>query len=404
MVIGALGRSHTARVDAVGVVVLDGAGWALRWWVGADDRWRDPGREPSVRQRRLRGAPVAETRLRVPGGDAVHLATASGDAVVVDVRNESPAPFVVAFDVGPVGDGAVRSLAIEETTVVVDELAAIEFPRAPLRWATGPDVGVRWESVVEGGARTGRMPAVLDRAGRGGATSLFPVAHRAAVALEIPLDPARRRETSSRPRPDADEIARGWQSQLDVGLRVELPDPAWQELLRAARATLLLSAIPSRHPAPDTVAALEDWGHDREAVACWATLGLPGRRRASTRRRVEPGELERLRRASSTVGTWPDGPAPFLLALRAALARDAGEAAVDILTEFPDAWRGGSLSVRDAPTRAGRVSYALRWHGTRPALLWDCDPGIELRVPSLDPSWSTTEPQGETLLRGPDES
>ncbi|MCB1031417.1 MAG: hypothetical protein KDA95_08755, partial [Acidimicrobiales bacterium] len=45
----------------------------------------------------------------------------------------------------------------------------------------------------------------------------------------------------------------------------------------------------------------------------------------------------------------------------------------------------------------------IRWHGQRPALLWDLQPHddlgpVTLRTPSLDPEWSTTELRGETLL------
>jgi len=59
--------------------------------------------------------------------------------------------------------------------------------------------------------------------------------------------------------------------------------------------------------------------------------------------------------------------------------------------------------VHDAPTRWGRVSYAVRWHGDRPALLWELEPHhglgpVQLTVPGLDSSWSTTEPAGDALL------
>jgi hypothetical protein len=55
--------------------------------------------------------------------------------------------------------------------------------------------------------------------------------------------------------------------------------------------------------------------------------------------------------------------------------------------------------VTEAPTHHGRVSYALRWHGERPALLWECErPGVRLTAPGLDPSWSTTDQTGEALL------
>ncbi|MGI8757498.1 MAG: hypothetical protein ACR2MB_16900, partial [Acidimicrobiales bacterium] len=67
------------------------------------------------------------------------------------------------------------------------------------------------------------------------------------------------------------------------------------------------------------------------------------------------------------------------------------------------AWFGGGVELHDAPTTAGRLSFALRWHGRRPALLWDLErhpgPGeVELRAPALDPAWSTTSVRGEALL------
>ena len=63
-----------------------------------------------------------------------------------------------------------------------------------------------------------------------------------------------------------------------------------------------------------------------------------------------------------------------------------------------------SVEVHDAPTRWGRVSYAVRWHGARPALLWHLEQreGVagpwRITAPRFDPSWSTTEARGEALL------
>ena len=37
----------------------------------------------------------------------------------------------------------------------------------------------------------------------------------------------------------------------------------------------------------------------------------------------------------------------------------------------PDAWLGQGWEVHDLPTAEGRLSYAIRWHGDRPALLWE---------------------------------
>lgn len=78
-----------------------------------------------------------------------------------------------------------------------------------------------------------------------------------------------------------------------------------------------------------------------------------------------------------------------------------------LLPSFPGAWMGGDVEIHNAVSTHGRISFAIRWHGARPALLWDLevvdDHGlgpIEIRCPGLDPDWSTTEPQGDALLAG----
>ena len=70
--VGTVASPTATAVDPAGLVV--GEGWSLDWWIGADDRWHLPGREPAVRQQLVSEAPVVETLVRIPGGDAVHRA------------------------------------------------------------------------------------------------------------------------------------------------------------------------------------------------------------------------------------------------------------------------------------------------------------------------------------------
>ena len=61
------------------------------------------------------------------------------------------------------------------------------------------------------------------------------------------------------------------------------------------------------------------------------------------------------------------------------------------------------MAVYDLPTRFGPLSYAIRWHGPRPALLWELtphpgQPPVTLRAPALDQDWSSTQTSGEALL------
>jgi len=76
---------------------------------------------------------------------------------------------------------------------------------------------------------------------------------------------------------------------------------------------------------------------------------------------------------------------------------------VALCAEFPVAWRGQPVEVRDAPVAGGAVSYAVRWHGARPALLWDAPEGVAVRMPGLDPTWTSGPATGEALL-GPADS
>ncbi len=83
----------------------------------------------------------------------------------------------------------------------------------------------------------------------------------------------------------------------------------------------------------------------------------------------------------------PDDPTPTL----------------ELSSLVPASWYGQGWEVHDAPTAHGSLSYAVRWHGDRVALLWEVDPhpdvaAVRLVAPALDPSWSTTDRRGEALL------
>ena len=68
---------------------------------------------------------------------------------------------------------------------------------------------------------------------------------------------------------------------------------------------------------------------------------------------------------------------------------------------------GTAVECHAVPTSVGLVSFAVRWHGRRPALLWEVAPwpgrpAATLRTPRLDPTWSTTTVEGDALLAEPD--
>jgi hypothetical protein len=97
--------------------------------------------------------------------------------------------------------------------------------------------------------------------------------------------------------------------------------------------------------------------------------------------------------------------AELLMFVRDLLVRevDGDQATLALSTLVPDGWYGQGWEVHDAPTAFGRISYAVRWHGDRVALLWEVQPHprqgpVRLIAPGLDPTWSTTDAQGEALL------
>jgi hypothetical protein len=218
---------------------------------------------------------------------------------------------------------------------------------------------------------------------------LFPVAHRTTLRAAVSMGTRGTGEIDPGALPDATAVARGWQAQLDRGLRVELPDEPLQRAVDTARATTVLAGQAWRVD-PEVAAVLEDWGLDTEAAVAWSRLTGRARRRLARR---EPGRatwIEVLSRAAR-----PD--AQLLAALRAVLVREPDDG-VAILPDWPSAWIGQPIDVRDAPTRRGPVSCSVRWHGERPALLWEGPPDTTFTAPGLDPDWSSNDARGEALL------
>ena len=128
---------------------------------------------------------------------------------------------------------------------------------------------------------------------------------------------------------------------------------------------------------------------------------------------LPPDAIEQLR-ADLLVGeplwTWssatddhdPARTAQFLRRMRALVVEDGGSN-LDLLPRFGEQWLGQPVAAHRVPTTAGTLSFALRWHGARPALLWEVegDRPFELTCTSIDPAWSTGEGRGEALLAAP---
>src|SRR5436305_14330522 len=257
--VGNVGSPWEGIVDPRGLVTPWFDGWSLDWWVGADDRWHFPSREVNVRQRLLGSAPVVETAMRVPGGDAIERVYAVQDAeelVVVEVENASSVPFALALAVrpyNPEGLAVVERIRLVDRTVTVDGRPALLFPTEPARVAgsTFHD-GDSMRIVTEGRAGT-TLPDLRCEAGLAQAAFLFPLPHRATLRVALPLVSQRRtrRRRLARRRvermpelpkslPSSASVARAWQAQTRRGLQLELPDPSLADAVEANRRYMLL--------------------------------------------------------------------------------------------------------------------------------------------------------------------
>jgi hypothetical protein len=507
--VGVIGGRHPARVDAAGLVTPCGASWSVDWWIGADDRWHLPAREPAVRQRRLGPGPVLETTVRIPSGNARHTSygalVGGREATVVEIANDSPAPVALALAIRPypVDPGErwaqAEPLRLDGRVVWRGRTPALLLPRPPREagaWASGDVL----RAVMAGGSLAWDGPVSGPEAT---AVAVYPLPHRSTLRLCIlapGTEPATAGEGQPNPdrAPDAGAVARGWRSVLGAAAGFQFPDPGLSALVEAARARLLL-ASPSLGPAlaelapgsgavlaglacgghrPEVRAALDTMaavfptrlGGDptpaAEIVAALApavaasdsppaaalveaasqlthlveragdrlatSLAMRGLAQLATLAgdpggaghldRLEsrlglglppapgPERVGELAAAASPAGTW-GGPASddaeaaarFALAARSLLVDDSGRDLV-LLARFPPAWRGGKVEVHRAPTLHGLLSYAVRWHGYRPALLWQLDGSprspVALRCPGLDPDWTSAACRGETLLGG----
>jgi hypothetical protein len=260
-----------------------------------------------------------------------------------------------------VGDGDASTVVIEVANETPEGIAAGFVVHAPGD-VRADDGGVRVD-----GARvlaSARRPAAIEA---GGTMVVFPVPHRTRVRVALTNGV----DADVAALPDADAVVRAWDRILDRGMRTELPEPLQAEV-DAARADVLLTP-----PSAAAFAALEDWGFDDEAVTMWARLGLGDRRRAKR-----------------------DRGNGVLATTRAALLRESRKD-VELVPGFRATWLGQSIAVHDAPVRGGMCSFAIRWHGARPALLWEVPAGRTVRVPALDAAFGSAEPAGETLLAEP---
>ncbi|MGK0312187.1 MAG: hypothetical protein ACI8RC_001814 [Ilumatobacter sp.] len=392
-VLGVTGQRWRASVSPWGSVMpwaqTDGAAERIDWHIAADDRWHTPATEAAVRQIRLAGAPVTETRVRIPDGDAVQRVWSVADRgglTIIEIENDSPLPFAVAFSGLPV---------LTERPPADMPLQGIELPAG---------------------------------------TITLPIAHRTSIRVAIahgPIpDAVDRHAANLKALPDADVVSRGWVTLAERASRLNLPDDGLADAVVAARCDLMLTG--PIDVAQDPIGFIldvnelvrcgeeaEPWMYEiaepLESIARSGNAFVPAAIAAAHHIAVAADDRRATRdiaRLAKRVGHGArSAPGPFSEIVRGAsvgrfvheVERRLADGTNLLPIGIPTRWLGANFELHGVPTSASStVSFAVRWHGERPAVLWEqTGKAQRLSASAVDADWSSNEQTGESLWAAP---
>jgi hypothetical protein len=198
---------------------------------------------------------------------------------------------------------------------------------------------------------------------------------------------------------EAMTAAAGWIEDLAAGGRLREPDAAWAAAGAAAAGAMAGEAGLATLASTLFTLSVDDRlrvGSPPDVLDLISGAGPVW----PLERLLDPSTL-----AAAVAGHTPSATAAFLVAARRVLVAEPAPGHAEILPAPDPSWLGHGVEVHRAPLRAGGVlSYAIRWHGSRPALLWEVDgaPGpVRLTTPGYDRRFLTVEPTGDALLEGP---
>ena len=399
--VGVRGAAWSAGVSAWGDLFVEDQE-RLRWFIAADDRWYRPSRETTVRQREVSGVPVIETRIKVPGGDAVQRVYGVanfGGAIVVEIYNDSSLPFAVAFDRG--------------------DIATMREPSP---------TGVQGIDLPAGSV-------------------VFPVGHHATMRAAILINGDSRQISAGELEslPSFEQVERGWLAALQISSRVDVPDLSWSSVLTSQRCKVLLSNSAELaegsdinlvvdllldraervrlgdKPAQwvDEVAVATErilkqcaktqsvqWFEERALLGAGMVLNRAGESRGLQdfvsvwSRLAEAGRISGLALASPEIA----GTVRQIAWIESQLVAQRRDGVIEICPCGIDkSWLGVNFECHKLLASPEHViSYAVRWHGEKPALLWEIDGpvGAKVAASAIDRTFSSTEMRGETLLSG----
>jgi hypothetical protein len=248
---------------------------------------------------------------------------------------------------------------------------------------------------------------------------VFPVGHHATLTVAIAHDGAR---VGALPGglPSAIQVARGWTVLCERASRLLVPDESLAQRVVRERCQLMLDgpADTAAHPVEFLLgvsqlvrmgSVADEWIPEvAEAVAALVTVRdhplLGAAIDAAEHVCVAAGERRAVRdlakvRHSLSPGTSVPPRIADGVGLLIGLERTIATGADLFPAGIPADWLGTNFEVYGVPTGpSSSVSFALRWHGERPAVLWECtgEP-FTLTASLIAPDWSSAERTGETL-------
>ena len=399
--VGVRGAAWSAGVSAWGDLFVEDQE-RLRWFIAADDRWYRPSRETTVRQREVSGVPVIETRIKVPGGDAVQRVYGVanfGGAIVVEIYNDSSLPFAVAFDRG--------------------DIATMREPSP---------TGVQGIDLPAGSV-------------------VFPVGHHATMRAAILINGDSRQISAGELEslPSFEQVERGWLAALQISSRVDVPDLSWSSVLTSQRCKVLLSNSAELTESSDINLVVDllldraervrlgdkpaqwvdevavaterilkqcaktqsvQWFEERALLGAGMVLNRAGESRGLQdfvsvwSRLAEAGRISDLALASPEIA----GTVRQIAWIESQLVAQRRDGVIEICPCGIDkSWLGVNFECHKLLASPEHlISYAVRWHGEKPALLWEIDGpvGAKVAASAIDRTFSSTEMRGETLLSG----
>ena len=373
---GVVGHTWRADVTTTGSIEPADGSSALDWYVAADDRWHDPKIDSGVRNTRVEGTAVFETKVRIPGGDAIQRVWSVADHggyTLVEVQNDSSLPIAVAF---------TRSDVVANRLPTTVPIEGIDLPAGSV---------------------------------------LLPVGHRSSVVVGLSHG-ANDQRTLPSGLPSSDAVVRGWITRTDSASRLELPDSGLAEAVRAARCEVLLNGPPDHEvdaeryllAVAELVRMAELDTRDAEAIVpeiaeavaqvaqgtsplAAAALGAAGVVLAKA------GERRALRDLSNLVAKQAGRPRPVpeidsievVTGIEQLIARGGQLFPAGI----PVPWLGVDFEAHGLVVGpSSRLSLAVRWHGQNAAVLWEVEGDeITLSASVATGGWTTSERSGEAL-------